>query len=68
MSKKQTAVSHSTPEAEIVSADMAIRSIGIPAMQLWDVILGKGDKSLKAILKEDNEAALKIIKSGKNTR
>ena len=32
--KKQTAVSHSTPEAEIVAIDHALRTVGLPAQQL----------------------------------
>ena len=66
MSKKQSCVSHSTPEAEIVAADMVIRVIGLPAMQLWDILLGAGNGKLRAIFKEDNEAAIKILTSGKN--
>jgi hypothetical protein len=66
MSKKQSCVSHSTPEAEIVAADMVMKSIGIPALQLWDTILGKPGTRLKAKFREDNEAAIKIFKSGKN--
>ena len=31
ISKKQSCVSHSTPEAEIVAADLAIRTEGLPA-------------------------------------
>ena len=38
-SKKQTAVSHSTPEAEIVAADAALRTLGFPGMDLWDKVL-----------------------------
>ena len=34
ISKKQPCVSHSTPEAEIVAADLAIRTEGLPALQL----------------------------------
>ncbi len=33
-SKKQTAVSHSTVEAEIIAADHAIRMAGLPALPL----------------------------------
>ncbi len=33
---KQTAVSHSTVEAEIVAADHALRTSGLPAMPLWE--------------------------------
>ena len=40
-SKRQTNVSHSTPEAEIVAADFAIRTIGIPALTLWSTLLQK---------------------------
>ena len=38
-SKKQTCVSHSTPEAEIVAADHGIRSEGIPSLDLLSLIL-----------------------------
>ena len=66
MSKKQSCVSHSTPEAELIAADMAVKSIGIPALQLWETILGGSRRKLQAIFKEDNEAAIKILNSGKN--
>ena len=39
VSRKQTAVSHSTPEAELVAADMALRAIGVPSLPLWHTIL-----------------------------
>jgi hypothetical protein len=35
VSKRQTCVSHSTPEAEIVAADHGIRSEGLPALPIW---------------------------------
>ena len=38
-SKKQGCVSHSTPEAELVSADHAVRTYGTPALDLWPVLL-----------------------------
>ena len=62
-SKKQTAVSHSTPEAEIVSADLAVRTIGTPALSLWDTLLGR-DNVL--IFHEDNTAMIQVCKTGKN--
>jgi hypothetical protein len=65
-SEKQTAKSHSTPEAEIVAADFALRSVGLPSLQLWDTVLGKGKRVLKAIFKEDNQSAIKIMTTGKN--
>ena len=36
---KKSCVSHSTPEAEIVAADLAVRTEGLPALQLWDTVL-----------------------------
>jgi hypothetical protein len=36
ISKRQSCVSHSTPEAEIVAADFAIRTEALPALQLWE--------------------------------
>ena len=40
-SKRQSCVSHSTPEAEIVAADVAMRAMGLPALQLLQRILKK---------------------------
>ena len=39
MCKKQTAISHSSAEAEIISLDAGLRMEGIPAMVLWDQIM-----------------------------
>ena len=63
VSKKQTCVSHSTPEAEIVAANAAVRLEGLPALQLWDVVL---ERKVIATLLEDNQAIMQILKSGKN--
>ena len=38
MCKKQTSVSHSSTESEIVSLDAGLRLDGIPALDLWDLI------------------------------
>ena len=62
LSTKQTAQSHSTPEAEIIAADDGLRKEGYPAVDLWSVILGR-DPAL--VLHEDNESAQKNIQSGK---
>ena len=53
-SKGQTAVSHSTPEAEIVACDHAVRTIGLPALQVWSKLLQIPE--LKCHFHEDNEA------------
>ena len=39
ISKKQSCVSHSTPEAEIVAADYALRVEGLPILTLWDKVV-----------------------------
>ena len=39
MVKRQGCVTHSSSEAEIASLDAAVRMMGIPCLQLWDVIV-----------------------------
>ena len=39
MCKKQTAVSHSSTESEINSLDTGLRLDGLPALELWDLIV-----------------------------
>ena len=39
MWKKQTAVSHNSTESEIISLDTGLRLDGLPALELWDLIV-----------------------------
>ena len=39
MCKKQTSVSHSSTEAEIIFLDAGLRMDGIPALDLWDLVI-----------------------------
>ena len=39
MCKKQTSVLHSSTESEIISLDAGLRLDGIPALDLWDLIV-----------------------------
>ena len=39
MCKKQTSVSHSSTEADIISLDAGLRMDGIPAVDLWDLVV-----------------------------
>ena len=51
MCKKQTSFSHSSTESEIISLDAGLRLEGIPALDLWDLIvevLGNANQSNKA--------------------
>ena len=61
--KKQGCVSHSTPEAEIVSLDSGMRSLALPALDIWEKVLGR---KVELVALEDNEATLQIVKTGKN--
>ena len=62
-SKRQGCVSHSTPEAEIIAADFALRTMGIPVVDLWRSISGKDPQ---VIFHDDNQAMIAVIRSGKN--
>ena len=62
-SKRQTCVSHSTPEAEIVAADFALRTSGLPALQLWNIILGR---PAVLVFHEDNQAMIRVCQTGRN--
>ena len=63
-SKKQTALSHSSVEAEIVAADHAIRTSGLPALQLWERLL---DRPLQHDLLQDNQATARIMSTVMST-
>ena len=39
MCKKQTSVSHSSTESEIISLDAGLRMDGLPALDLWDIVI-----------------------------
>ena len=39
MCKKQTSVSHSSTESEVISLDAGLRLYVIPALDLWDLIV-----------------------------
>ena len=39
MCKKQTSVSHSTTKSETISLDAGLRVDGLPALDLWDIVI-----------------------------
>ena len=62
-SKRQGCVSHSTLEAEIVAADVTLRTTGLPSLSLWSVIAG----SLPRLLfHDDNQGMIGVVRSGRN--
>ena len=46
-----------------MAADMAIRTEGLPALQLWVMVL---ERRTKRVFQEDNQATIQILKTQKN--
>ena len=63
VSKRQSCVSHSTPEAEMVSADFAMRHCGLPGLSLWWTLL---THKPQLHFHEDNTAMIRIVDTGRN--
>ena len=63
VSKRQSCVSHSTPEAEMVLMDHALRHCGLPCLLLWHVLL---PRKPGLIVHEDNRAMIRFVESGKS--
>ena len=58
MCKKQTGVSHSSTESEIISLDIGLRLDGLLALELWDLIvsvLGNVSHVSDRSVKPDND-------------
>jgi len=64
VNKRQTCISHLTPEAEIVAADHAVRTAGLPNLELWESLL---QRKLRLCFKEDNEATSRTVDTGKSS-
>ena len=60
-SKLQTAVSHSTPEAELVSMARALRKFALPVQGLLQEVL---DMTIPIEVYEDNTATIQIVGAG----
>ena len=54
MCKKQTAVSHSSTESEIISLDTGLRLDCLPALELWDLIVSVLEGSLMFQIDQGN--------------
>ena len=64
--KKQTSVSHSSTESEIISLDASLRMDGIPAVDLWDLTIDVLHP--KSNQRQNNERVREPIElSGQNT-
>ena len=63
-SVKQSGTATSSAEAELVAAFTSLRILGVPMLDVWEKILNK--KHVKLQLREDNEAAATVMRSGRN--
>ena len=62
VSKRQTSVSRSTTESEVVSLAHSLYQEGLPALFLWSLMLGRDD--LELVIHEDNQATILVVKKG----
>ena len=62
VSKRQGCVSHSALEVELVALDHGLRAVGLPAMDIWDILL----PGAQLLVHEDNDVAIRVCQSGKN--
>ena len=47
-----------------MAADLASRTEGLPALQLWELVL---ERFTKLVFREDNQATIPILKTQKNS-
>ena len=62
LSKRQGCVSTSTPEAEIVAAFTAYKSLLLPSIAIWEVVFAR---EVVAQFHEDNQAMIRVVQTGK---
>ena len=64
MCKKQTAVSHSSTESEIISLDTGLRLDGLPALELWDLmvsVLGNVSRVSDRSVQPDSDVQIRHV-------
>ena len=64
-SKSLAAVCNSTPEAELAAARVAMCTLAMPAMDVFDLVCGR---DVTREVNEDNQAATQVIRTGRNQR
>ena len=60
---KQTITSFSTPESELVAANLGVRTLGIPFLGVCEKVI---TEKLKLVFNEDNQSVSQVMKTGKN--
>ena len=61
-SKKQTSVSRSTVEAELVSCNHGVRVRGLLGLTLWEKLT---ERKLQLTLFQDNQATMRMLETGR---
>ena len=61
ISKRQTSTSRSTTESEVVSLAHSLYQEGLPALQLWELLLAR---SVTLRVHEDDQATILVVKKG----
>ncbi len=62
-SKRQTAVAHSTTEAELLALNKGLRETALPLTILLEAVVGS---TVLLHVCEDNEATIKVVKKGRS--
>ena len=64
--KKQTAMSNSSSEAEMIAMHLGLRKMGYPALDLWDLVMKSvTGKKMSFEVWEDNQTCAAIVRTGK---
>ena len=61
LSKRQTSVSRSTTESEVVSLAHSVYNEGLPSLELWTKLLGR---NVRLVIREDNQATIIVVRKG----
>ena len=61
LAKRQTATSRSTTEAEVISVAHNLFGDGLPALSLWETLLGR---KVRLLIREDNQATIRVMIKG----
>ena len=64
-SKRQTSVSRSTTEAEVIAMASAVFGEAIPVLQLWETVL---QRPVDLIIHEDNQATILVVERGYSSK
>jgi hypothetical protein len=64
-SKRQTSVSRSTTEAEVIAVASAVFGEAIPVLELWETVL---QRPVDLIIHEDNQATIQVVERGYSSK